>query len=161
MNPSEIILLLLAVAAIGVDILVRLVIAPHRRDQLLTEMLDNLIEPDLVSAPAVLGPEVTHSLDQLGGNLLRYFEQAAVSRNILETLAVCENGLSEKAVLAAVNHQLEERRKRALPESVVRKVVMILMGAEFVVLKEGSLRITEAGRMLHTALRARRNEIRP
>lgn len=160
MNLSEIILLLLAVAAIGVDILVRLVIAPHRRDQMLTEMLDNLIEPDLASAPAVLRPELTHSLDQLGGNLLRYFEQAAVSRNILETLAVCENGLSEKAVLAAVNHQLEERRKRALPETVVRKVMMILMGADFVVLKEGSLRITEAGRMLHTALRARRNEIR-
>jgi hypothetical protein len=143
------------VAVIGADIIVRLVIAPYRRDKWLESLLDSMIEQGSAGRAAPVFP-VAASLDEaLRESLLRHFEQSATSRHVLAALAFRTDGTYESEVLAVVNRQLARLRKRELPASVVRKVVMILMGADLAVLRQGRLELTTAGKRLHALLEVR------
>lgn len=143
------------VAVIAADIIVRLVIAPHRRDKWIESLLDSMIESgDAVrTVPAFPTPA---SLDEaLGESLLRHFEQSATSRHVLAALAFRTDGTHESEVLAVVNRQLSQLHKRELPAAVVRKVVMIQMGAHLAALRQGRLELTTAGKRLHALLEVR------
>lgn len=156
MNEFGIIIgIFVIVAVVAADIIFRVVNAPHRRDRFLEDLMDSLIEAKAESqpeaaAPAAIGPDET-----LGEHLLRHFEQSATSRHVLSALSVRPGGLSEGEVVATVNYQLSRRRKSELPAAVVRKVVMILMGAGFARLAHGRLELTHAGKRLDALLQTR------
>lgn len=143
------------VAVVVADIIIRLVIAPHRRDQWTLSLLDSLIE----SAPAARNarslPAAAGMDEVLGESLLLHFEQSATSRKVLAALASHAEGLHESEVQTAVNGLLTRERKRELPVAVVRKIVMILMGADLAALRRGRLELTVAGKRLHALLEVR------
>jgi hypothetical protein len=93
--------------------------------------------------------------DSLAESLLRHFEQSATSRHVLAALTSRTNGMDEAEVLGAVNRELAHLHKQELPAVVVRKVVMILMGADLATLRQGQLELTTAGKRLHALLQVR------
>jgi|EBPBio282013_DNA_FD.fasta_scaffold17183_1 hypothetical protein len=162
MNEVGIILgIFVIVVVVAADMIVRLRIAPSRRDKFLEDLFESMTEPE----PAEHMSQVNHAptvLDHsLVESLLRHFELSAISRQILAALALRTVGMSEPEVVSAVNHQLARQRRQELPAAVVRKVIMILMGADLTALRQGQLEITNAGRHLHTILQERSTAATP
>jgi len=156
MNTAELIVLIAAVCLLATDIALRLFVAPQNRDRLVTDLLDIMHEPRLASdtAPGLV-PTLLPS-ESLGESLLRHFAQSSLSCRILDILAANGNAMPEADITAAVNAQLIEKSRQPLPEVAVRKVIMILMGADFVRLRHGLLSLTDLGRQLHRVLGERR-----
>jgi len=156
MNIAEIVLVIAGVCILAADIAVRLVIAPHNKDRLVEDLLNILHEPHPVSN-AVPGLAPTHlPSESLGEGLLRHFTQSWLSCRIVATLAASDAEMRESDIVAEINAVLIESGRRALPEVAVRKVLMILMGADFVTLRHGALSLTALGRHLHSVLDERR-----
>lgn len=156
MSEAGVILVVIAiVAVVAMDIIVRLVIAPHRRDKYLEDLFDSLTEAEPMDQMS-RDPHASAALDDsLAESLLRHFEQSATSRHVLAALSSQSDGMRESELLAAVNRELAHSRKRELPAGVVRRVMMILMGADLTALREGRLELTTTGRRLHALLQAR------
>lgn len=144
-----------AILVVVADAIARLVVAPRRRDTFLEGLMDTLIETDAPTQGTVTAPADATSIEQLGENLLRHFEQSAISRSVLEVLAFRDEGLNEIGIVEAVNHALAKEHKRELPHTVIRKIMMVLMRANMVALRQGSLRLTDAGRQLNALLQTR------
>lgn len=149
------------VAIVTLDIIVRLVAAPHRRDKYLEGLLDSMTEAEPADQMS-RAPHASAALDDsLAESLLRHFEQSATSRHVLAALTTRTGGMPEAEVLAAVNRELAHLRKRELPAAVVRKVVMILMGADLAAVRQGRLELTTPGKRLHALLQVRSTEVTP
>lgn len=162
MNEFGIIVGIIAiVAVIAADIIVRLVIAPHRRDKWTESLLDSMIEPESAVRDGRLFPTAACMDEALGESLVRHFEQSAISRHVLAALAFRTDGMHESEVQRAVNGMLAQERKRELPTLAVRKVVMILMGADLAALRQGKFQLTTPGKRLHALLEARSTEALP
>lgn len=157
MNTAEIVLILVAVGMVAADLAVRLAIAPHKQDHLVADLLDILHEPEITSETAL--PREFSPSQSLGESLLRHFTQSSLSCRIVDVLAASDTGMHEADITAAVNAELIEKRRRPLPEAAVRKVVMILMGADFVSLRHGLLFLTDLGRQVHRVLVERRHPV--
>lgn len=156
MSEVGIILGIVVIVAVAVaDIIVRLRIAPRRRDKFLEDLLESMTEPGPADHMSLVNRAQIVLDDSLVESLLRHFELSATSRHVLAALALRSEGMSEPELLSAVNHQLARQRRRELPAAVVRRIVMILMGADLTALRQGRLEITNAGRHLHTILQAR------
>lgn len=162
MSEVGIILGIIAIVAVAMlDIIVRLVITPHRRDKYLEGLLESMTEAEPADQVS-RAPHASAALDDsLAESLLRHFEQSATSRHVLAALTTRTGGMHESEVLAAVNHELASLRKRELPAAVVRKVVMILMGADLAALRQGRLELTTAGKRLNALLQVRSTELTP
>lgn len=158
MNLAEIILCVTAIVVVAADIIVRLMIAPHRNHKFIEDLCDGITELQPATELKAMDRAAEPTVGRLEESLLRHFEQSTVSREVLKTLASQARGMSEAEVLAAVNHRLAQKRRRELRAAIVRKVVMILMGADFVVLRDGSLWITDVGKHLNACLH-RRNQV--
>jgi hypothetical protein len=153
--------IIVIVIVAATDIIVRLRIAPRRRDEFLENLLNSMIESEPID-PMMRAFQVPTRLDEsLGESLLRHFELSTTSRQVLEVLARRSLGMSEIEVLSAVNRQLAFQRKRELPPAVMRKVVKILIAADLLERREGKLQIAEAGRQLINVLQARTMGISP
>ncbi len=153
--------IIVLVVVVAADIIVRLVIAPHRRDQWTESLLDSMIESEPTARDARVLPAAASLDDALGESLVRHFEQSATSRQVLAALAYRSEGMHESEVQEAVNGLLAQERKRELPAAVVRKVVMILMGADLAALRQGRLELTVAGKRLHALLEVRSADVLP
>ena len=162
MSEVGIILGIIAILTVAmIDIIVRLVIAPRRRDKFLENLLESMTEPEPADQMS-RAPHASAALnDSLAESLLRHFEQSATSRHVLAALTSRTSGMHESEVLAAVNRELAHLRKRELPAAVVRKVVMILMGADLAALSQGRLELTTAGKRLHALLQVRSTDGTP
>ncbi len=162
MSEFGIILGITAIVAVAMlDIIVRLVVAPRRRDKYLETLLDSMTEAEPADQ-MLRAPHASAALDDsLAESLLRHFEQSATSRHVLAALTSRTSGMPESEVLAAVNRELANLRKQELPAAVVRKVVMILMGADLAALRRGRLELTTAGKRLHALLQVRSTEVTP
>ena len=161
---SEVGIILGIVAIVGVavaDIIVRLRIAPRRRDKFLADLMESMTEPEPAEHMSQVNRAPTVLDDSLVESLLRHFELSSTSRHVLAALALRTEGMSEPEVVSAVNHQLARQRSRELPAAVVRKIVLILMGADLTTIRQGRLEITNAGRHLHTILQARSTAAAP
>lgn len=156
MNDTGIILCFIAIVAVALlDIIVRLVVAPRRRDKYVESLLDSMTEVE-PSDQRSRAPRASAVLDDsLGEGLLRHFEQSSTSRHVLSALSSRQCGMHESEVLAAVNRELAHLRKQQLPPAVVRKVVMILMGADLAALRQGRLELTIPGKRLNALLKVR------
>jgi hypothetical protein len=148
-------------AVIAAGIIARLVVTPYRRSKWVERLLDNMIEPASVAraGPRFLAAALMD--DALGESLVRHFEQSALSRQVLTTLAFRTDGMHTSEIRQALNKMLAQERKRELPASVVRRVVMILMGANLATLRQRKLQLTTAGRRLHALLQVRSTSALP
>lgn len=149
------------IVMIAAATIVRLVAAPHPRVEWMESLLDSMIGPGSAVRNERLFPSAACLDEALGESLVRHFEQSAISRHVLAALAFRNDGMHEAKVQQVVNARLAQERKRELPTAVVRKVVMILMGANLVTLRQGKLQLTTAGKRLHALLEVRETEVLP
>ena len=161
MNEPIIILCVFAIVVVVADAVVRLVLAPRRRDRFLEGLMDSLIAAGGATQDPKAGPADAIPIEQLSDNLFRHFEQSATSRSVLEVLAIRNEGLNETGIVEAVNHGLAQKQNRELPQAVVRKIIMVLLRADMIALRQGSLRLTDAGRQLNALLQTRAARSRP
>lgn len=145
----EIIIVLAAIGILTADIVVRLFIAPRKRERFVADLLNIMYEPGVPAASAAMHVHPNHLWDALGEGLLRHFTQSWLSCRILEILAASKPGMCEMDILTEINLALVEKGRQPLPEVAVRKVLMILLGADFVTLHHGTLSLTGQGRNLH------------
>lgn len=162
-GPMPIVLVVaLAIVVVGADIVLRLVVAPRRREAFINELLDCFAAPSAESEPAasahVLGP----SAPDLTECLLRHFERSSISKQILVKLAEGEQGLGQRELSAMLNRSQADRNKPALPLSVARRVAITLLHAGLIGVEAGTLRITNPGRQLNHLLQLRKeSRLRP
>ncbi len=140
---------------IVVDIVVRLVVAPHRHDQWTASLLDSLIEPAADEQQNRNFPVGAAMDETLCESLLLHFEQSVASRQILAVLAEPGGGLLEAELQGTVNRQLRGRRRRELPVPALRQVTLILKRAGLVASQRGRWELTIAGKRLQALLEAR------
>lgn len=152
---ATVVMVAAAAVVVGVDILVRLVLAPRRRDAYIIELLDGLAGPPAQTEPLSV-QEAEPRVTELTECLLRHFERSVISHRILNTLAHGETGLEHRELTAALNHSQSERGKPALPMAVVRRVATTLLHAGLVNIEGGALKITALGRELDGLLRSRK-----
>lgn len=152
MNTTEILLVVIVLGILAIDIAVRLVIAPHKRDQYVEDLLNILHEPHPVPNVKPSHTSMLLPFENLGDALLKHFMQSSLSCQILEILATSNVSMSEADIAIAVNNGLIAKERRALPDAAIRKVIMILMGADFVRLRHGALSLTDLGKNLHGVL---------
>ena len=157
MSMVEIILVLIVMAIAAADIVVRLYVAPKRKDQLVEDLLDVLHEPDDV--PSLDAARARAISGNLMESLLRHFMQSTLSRQIVESLATRQAGLCEREVVDRLVERLEGEGAKALPLAAIRKVLTILMGSDLVVMSHGAIRLTAAGQDLYNVLHDRRADV--
>jgi len=161
MSKVEIIFIIIVVVVVALDVIVRLVVVPRRRDMFVEALLDSMTEPESAGQAARF-PQAAAALDDsLAESLLRHFEHSATSRRVLAAFTLESDGMRESEILSAVNRKLVHLRKRELPAAVVRRVLIILMRADLAELNGERLELTTAGKRLHALLEMRSTEAMP
>lgn len=153
---ATIIMVAVAVAVVGADLVVRLVLAPRRRDAFINELLDVLAGPVEQTEPASAQQPADPQVPEITECLLRHFERSGISYRILNTLADGETSLEQRELTAVLNRSQSERGKPALSLAVVRRVATALLHAGLVSIEGGALKITALGRELEGLLRSRK-----
>lgn len=141
----------LAIAVLGVNLIVRLIVFPARQDKFLGQLLDQLTDPSAEEDNASDELGVTEPPCDLQECLLRHFERSATSQEILRTLTK-HDGLTHKALQSALDRAHDQRRQPWLPSPVVRRVAALLRNAGLVEANGDVLRLTEFGRQLHSVI---------
>lgn len=148
MEAYHVLLVAAAVGIIATDVLVRLRVAPDRRDRTLDELLCVFAGTEL---PRTI--EFEPQLNSVADSLLKHFQQSFASRHIVQALVETPRGLTSKELEDRLNEMAKRYGKSSVPSSAIRKVAMILMGAGFVKLTDGRFEMTELGCALHSMLR--------
>ena len=154
MEAYEFTLIAAALGVAAADAIIRLRVAPARRDRLLKQLLS--VVHGSTAAPS--RDDEQREVPSLADSLLKHFRQSFASRQVVHALAGVPGGMTEKELAERVNAFAVRSGKRSLPSNAVRKVIMILMGAGFVKLTNGRFRITDLGWELHAMLQTPRDQ---
>lgn len=92
MNEPIIILCVFAILVVVASVVVRLALAPRRRNLFLESLMDILIETDRATQDTKPGHAEAISIEQLSDNLFRHFERSTISRNVLGGLGDARRG---------------------------------------------------------------------
>jgi hypothetical protein len=152
MELTHMYLALVAIIVIGIDIVVRLRIAPNRKQ----EFYRALIEMGAgMNAERPRKPRVTADDEQisLSQALLQVFQQSFTSRQVIVALATAPGGLAGKELEESVTEAAVKKWNRELSLNAIRRVILILMGANLVDLRQGKFAMTETGWSLHSRLK--------
>jgi hypothetical protein len=153
MEIHQILLLTAVLGTVVADIAIRLRMGNGRRDDQVNALL-TVLDP-AEDEPA--GETMNSYADSLTESLLRYFQQSFVSRQVVSALACSPRGMTEKQLEQRFAELASRAGKRTVPSNALRKVIMILMGADFVRISEGRFKITEYGSALHSSLQSGRD----
>lgn len=149
-------LIIIAIAVVGLDIALRIFVHPRRRDrfyQALVEMQTG------VAARERRGKTASAFRDEsLAEALLSYFHQSFTSRQVMAALAASNDGMDGKELEQQIAEHVSQRWNRDLPTNVIRRVIMILMGANLVSLRNDKFALTDVG---WTVFRKTKNPMGP
>ena len=146
MEAYHILLIAAALGVVATDALMRLRVAPERRDSIVDELLGVFARTGLPRTIEFTEPQ----LNTVADSLLKHFQQSFASRHIVHALVETPRGLTAKELEDTLNEIAKRSGKNSVPSSAVRKVAMILMGAGFVKLTDGRFEMTELGCALHS-----------
>ncbi|HWQ90886.1 MAG TPA: hypothetical protein VN673_04390 [Clostridia bacterium] len=154
-TSTAIVAVTIAILVILADIVVRMFLLPRRKEKLLQNLLDQLVESNAEEEESLsAGAKVVAPTD-LSECLLRLFEKSGTSREILNTLA-SNKGLTHNELSVALNQRMAERSNSALPPSVAERVAVNLINAGLLTMEHGRLRSTEVGQRLNMPVQQRK-----
>ena len=128
---------------VGLDIAVRVFLAPNRRDSFYESLLqirDGLLAPKNISAAGTAPTDAS-----VADALVAYFQQSFTSRQVMAALATSTDGVAGRRLEQRVADHVAEKWKRKLPLTAIRRVIMILMGANLVDQQDGRFALTSLG----------------
>ena len=153
-----IVVVTIAILVAAADIIVRLILLPARKDKLIRELLDNLVEVDANTESLASPKDGALPAGDLQECLLRHFERSRTSRQILNALAKGEP-LSQGDLLSVINRTLADKGRAPLPLNVARRVAINLLHAGLLEVRNGGLRITKLGQSLNLLLQTRKQPV--
>ena len=140
---QNIYLVIIAAGIVGLDIAVRLYLARDRRDGFYESLLQ--IRDGLSTRNNISEPDPVRTDDSLATALITYFQQSFASRQVMAALASSGDGVPGRHLEQQVAHYVAETWKRKLPLTAIRRVLMILMGANLVDQQNGKFALTNLG----------------
>lgn len=149
-----IVLTVIAIIVLGADILVRVVILPHKRDTFLEGILDHLLDPGTGTAAQGFPESTALPAKDLHECLLRHFEKSGTSRRMLKVLTET-SGLDPEDLAEALNKPRAGADHPPLPLAAARRVAGILVNAGLAGVDRGMVRITDLGKELNSLLQER------
>ena len=96
----------------------------------------------------------THE-DEAKSSLLMFFDQSIASRETLKALVNSDDRMKLKELTDTVNRWFAKKEMNLVPENVVQKIVMILMGADLVTMKDARFYATELGKTVCDLLKGK------
>jgi hypothetical protein len=148
MESTHMFIAIAAVIVIGIDIVVRLRIAPRRRDA----FYKALIEMGAGMRTERRAWRVDEEQLSIARALLQVFQESFTSRQVIAALAKAPDGLEGKELEQHVREAAVQKWNRPLSINAIRRVIMILMGANLVDLRDGKFAMTGVGWSLHAKL---------
>lgn len=136
-------IIIIAIAVVALDIVVRVYAARGRRDwfyKALLEMQQGIASRDRKSTPRRVAAD-----DLLSDALLAFFRQSFTSRQIMAALADSIDGIEGKQLEEKIAAHVAGKWNRQLSINAIRRVIMILMGANLVDLQSGKFALTDLG----------------
>jgi hypothetical protein len=143
MNQQDIYLVIIAIAVVGLDIFVRVYRAPNRLDGFYKSLLE--MQAGLSARNPISNSAPAHADDSLWDALLAYFQQSFTSRQVMTALATSVEGVDGRQLEKQVAEHVAETWNRELSVNAIRRVIMILMGANLVDLHDGKFALTNVG----------------
>jgi hypothetical protein len=143
MNQQDVYLVIVAIAIVALDIFVRLYYAHDRRDAFYRSLLQMQSGLSSRTPISVTAPE--NADDSLSHALLAYFKQSFTSRQVMTALATSVDGMPGRQLEKQIAETVAEKWNRELSINAIRRVIMILMGANLVNLHDGKFALTNVG----------------
>ncbi len=140
---QNIYIIIAAILVVGLDIVVRVFVYPGRRDrfyQALLEMQAGVASPRRNDIHARAAEDET-----LSQALLAYFQQSFTTRQVLAALATSVDGMRGKELEQQISKHVAEQWNRELSINAIRRVIMILIGANLIELRDGKFALTNVG----------------
>jgi hypothetical protein len=148
METTHIYILTIAIIVVAIDILVRVRVAPRGRDAFYKALIEMGAG---MPSERRLSPMDEEQLS-LARALLQVFQESFASRQVITALAKAPDGLNGKQLEDHVRDVAVQKYNRPLSINAIRRVVMILMGANIVDLRDGKFGMTGVGWTLHSRL---------
>jgi len=143
MNQQHIYLVILAIGVMALDIFVRIYLAPARRDGFYKSLLE--MQAGLSARNPISKSAPGHADASLSDALLAYFQQSFTSRQVMAALATSVDGMAGRQLEQQIADHVAEKWNRELSINAIRRVIMILMGANLVDLRDGKFVLTNVG----------------
>ena len=143
MNQQHIYLVIVAIAVVALDIFVRLYFARTRRDSFYKSLLE--MQAGLSARTSMSKPAADQNDDSLSEALLTYFKQSFTSRQVMTALATSVDGMPGRELEKQIAEHVAEKWNRELSINAIRRVIMILTGANLVDLRDGKFALTKVG----------------
>ncbi|HUS37056.1 MAG TPA: hypothetical protein VM680_17050 [Verrucomicrobiae bacterium] len=148
MELTHIYIAIAAIIVIGIDIGVRLRVAPRGRDAFYKALIEMGAG---MRSERRLSPIEDEQLS-LSHALLQVFQESFTSRQVIAALAKSPDGLEGKELEQHVRESAVEQWNRPLSINAIRRVILILMGANLVDQRDGKFAMTGVGWALHSRL---------
>jgi hypothetical protein len=143
MNQQDIFLVIIAITVAALAVFVRIYRAPDRLDVFYKALLEmgaglSARERASTTAPPETDDSVSHAL-------LEYFQQSFTSRQVMTALATSVDGIPGKQLEEQIADHVAEKWNRELSTNGIRRVIMILTGANLVESRNGKFVLTKLG----------------
>ena len=148
MELTHIYVAMIAIIVIGIDIVIRLRVAPQGRDAFYKALIEMGAG---MRSERRLSPMEDEQLS-LSHALLRVFQESFTSRQVIAALAKSPDGLEGEELEQHVRESAVQQWNRPLSINAIRRVIMILMGANLVDQRDGKFAMTGVGWTLHSRL---------
>lgn len=132
---------------------------PRKHGSLPANIIDDLFSSREKNDPVPRRVSRSAPREELLEALLLFFEQINVARKILKALYEADRPLTDGQAFDATNNVITQDGGRRLDDHVIRKVLMILMGANLVVKRDDLLQLTPTGRFLREEIRRRKRAL--
>jgi hypothetical protein len=136
-------LIIVTIAVVALDIFVRLYLARKRRDGFYKSLRE--LRAGLSARNPISKPTPAPADDSLSQALFAYFQQSFTSRQLITTLATSMEGMAGRQLEKQVAEHVAEKWNRELSIKAIRRVILILMGANLVDLRDGKFALTKVG----------------
>lgn len=148
MELTHIYIVAIVIIVVAIDILVRVRMAPRGRDAFYKALIEMGTG---MRSERRLSPMDEEQLS-LSHALLQVFQESFTSRQVITALAKAPDGLNGKELEDHVRDTAVQKYNRPLSINAIRRVVMILMGANIVDFRDGRFAMTGVGWTLHSRL---------
>ena len=140
---QNIYLIIISAGIVGLSIAVRLFLARDRCGGFYESLLP--IQEGLSSRNKASEPAPVPADDTLASALIIYFQQSFTSRQVMAALASSPDGVPGRRLEQQIVDHVAETWKRKVPLTAVRRVIIILMGANLVGQQNGRFVLTNLG----------------
>jgi hypothetical protein len=145
MDQKDIYLVVVAIVVVALDIIVRVKgvgVARDKREWFYKSLLE--MQAGLSARNHISKVTSPHD-DLLAHALLAYFQQSFTSRQVMAALATSVDGMEGRQLEKQIAARVAEKWNRELSINAIRRVIMILMGANLVDLRDGKFALTNVG----------------